>query len=254
MAQNLAQLTDQWMVNPTMFDPTQASNQFSNFNNNPFPWPPTYNTGAGGPVNAATGKPIASFQQWQQQNPGGTTLNNTAAQPAAAPAPANAGAQDYIMNPQTGMMGPNPAAFQNGIDPSTGLTIQQANSATNRYYNPQPMSMVGGQSQGWGGTGGSNVGGTMMGPSPASMQPPWAGQASQAPQQQASGAPNNWQTAINALANPGNPVTQGANVPLATGSQPAGGVNQAFLQQAGAGPGMNQNFLSALRAIQGRPQ
>ena len=37
MAQNLAQLTDMWMVNPTMFDPTQASNQFSNYNNAALP-------------------------------------------------------------------------------------------------------------------------------------------------------------------------------------------------------------------------
>ena len=59
MAQNLAQLTDMWMVNPTMFDPTQESNQFSNFNNAALPWPPTLQPGlAGGPVNAATGKPI----------------------------------------------------------------------------------------------------------------------------------------------------------------------------------------------------
>jgi hypothetical protein len=254
MAQNLAQLTDMWMVDPTMFDPTQKSNQFSNFNNNPFPWPPSYNTGAGGPVNAATGKPIASFQQWQQQNPGGMSLNSTPAQPQAAAQPSGDFIPPSASNPLAAV---NPAAFQGsfagGVDPTTGMTRMQANQALNRYYNPTPMSMVGGQSQGWGGTGGSNVGGTMMGPSPASMQPPWAGQASQAaPQQQASGAPNNWQAAINALANPGNPVTQGANVPLATGYQPAGGVNQAFLNQAGAG--QNQNFLSALRAIQGRPQ
>jgi hypothetical protein len=67
---------------------------------------------------------------------------------------------------------------------------------------------------------------------------------------QGSGQPNNWQAALSALANPGNPVTPGATVPQMTGSQPAGGVNQAFLSQAG--PGMNQNFLSALAAIQGR--
>ena len=78
------------------------------------------------------------------------------------------------------------------------------------------------------------------------MQPP----PTAAPQ--ASAPPNNWQAAINALANPGNPVTQGATVPLAQGYQPAGGINQAFLNQAGAGQGMNQNFLSALAAIQGR--
>ena len=29
MAQNIAQLTDMWMVNPTMFDPTQASEPVS---------------------------------------------------------------------------------------------------------------------------------------------------------------------------------------------------------------------------------
>ena len=84
MAQNLAQLTDQWMVNPTMFDPTQASNAYSNYNNAALPWPPTYNPGLqGGPVNAATGKPIQSFQQWQQQNPGGMSINSTPAAPAA---------------------------------------------------------------------------------------------------------------------------------------------------------------------------
>jgi hypothetical protein len=43
-------------------------------------------------------------------------------------------------------------------------------------------------------------------------------------------------------------------VPQVTGYQPSGGVNNAFLQQAGAGQGMNQNFLSALAAIQARPQ
>jgi hypothetical protein len=78
-----------------------------------------------------------------------------------------------------------------------------------------------------------------------------------APQQaapQPSGPPNNWQAALQALANPGNPTTQGATVPQVSGYQPAGGVNNAFLQNAQGKPGMNQNFLSALSAIQGRPQ
>jgi hypothetical protein len=153
MAQDLAALTNTWMLNPYMFDPSQQSNQFSNYNNQALPWPPTYNTGAGGPNNAATGQPIQSFQQWQQQNPGGMTLNSTPSQPGAQ-----------------------------------------------------------------------------------------------------SAAPDNWQASLNALANPGKVTTPGATVPQATGSQPSGGVNQAFLNQAGAGQGMNQNFLSALRAIQARPQ
>src|SRR5580698_2767518 len=203
MAQNLGQLTDMWMVNPTMFDPSQASNAYSNFNNAALPYPPTYNTGAGGPVNAATGQPIQSFQQWQQQNPAGMSINATPATPAqaqapAAPTPNAPGSLFYGMNP--GGSGPGPAfgglasAFQQGAAP------QQA-----------------------------------------------APQA--APQAQPS-APNNWQAALNALANPGKVQTPGATVPMVTGSQPAGGVNAAFLGQAGAGQGMNQNFLSALRAIQ----
>jgi hypothetical protein len=220
MAQNLAQLTDQWMVNPTMFDPTQASNQYSNYNGAALPWPPTYNTGAGGPVNAATGKPIQSFQQWQQQNPGGMSINATPAQPSAAPA-AGGGAGGA-----GGQYG-NWAALapQNPWGSSPQLQANYAyDLGLGGQVNPQ-------------------------------TQMPGAAQA--APQQgspQASGAPNNWQAAINALANPGTPAIQGANVPQVTGSQPAGGVNNAFLQQAGAGQGMNQNFLSALRAIQARPQ
>jgi hypothetical protein len=206
MAQNLGALTDTWMTNPYMFEPSQLSNPYSNYGGSALPWPPTYNTGlAGGPVNAATGQPIQSFQQWQAQNPAGLSINSTPAQPQA-PAPAatpNApGTLFYGMNP--GGTGPGPAfgGLAAALQPQAG---QQA--------------------------------------APQAAPPP-----------QPSGPPNNWQAAINSLANPGNPVTQGANVPMITGSQPAGGVNNAFLQQAGAGQGMNQNFLSALRAIQARPQ
>jgi hypothetical protein len=73
-----------------------------------------------------------------------------------------------------------------------------------------------------------------------------------APQAAPQAPPNNWQAALNALANPGKVQTPGATVPLQTGSQPAGGVNQAWLNQIGSGQGMNQNFISALAAIQGR--
>jgi hypothetical protein len=200
MAQNLGQLTDTWMVNPTMFDPTQQSNQFSNYNNAALPWPPTYN---GAPVNAATGQPIQSFLDWQKANPGGMSINATPAQPQAP----------------------------TGGGQVTGYAPGQATN----YYSP---------TGGWG---------TAIGQGPMQLSPATSAPTPQAAPQ-ASGSPNNWQAAINALANPGRVTTQGANVPLMTGSQPAGGVNNAFLQQAGAGQGMNQNFLSALRAIQGRPQ
>ena len=41
----VSQLTDMMMVNPWMFDPTQKSNQFSNYNNAALPWPPTLQQG-----------------------------------------------------------------------------------------------------------------------------------------------------------------------------------------------------------------
>jgi|ERR1700722_1033742 hypothetical protein len=210
MAQDLAALTNTWMLNPYMFDPTQKSNAYSNYNNAALPWPPTYNTGpAGGPVNAATGQPIQSFQQWQAANPGGMSINSTPAQPAA---------------PQVPQQAPiRLATTSEGMPP-----------------------------------GQTSLGRGVVGPS-------WQPQQQMAPQQAqsqqgAAGAgawqqPNNWQAAINALANPGNPQTMGANVPMVSGSQPSGGVNQSFLTQAQRGGGaMNQGFLNALRSIQGRPQ
>jgi hypothetical protein len=223
MAQNMAQLTDMWMVDPTMFDPTQKSNQFSNYNNAALPWPPTYNTGAGGPVNAATGQPIQSFQQWQQANPGGMSINTTPAAPAAAP--------------QTYGLQPSQLAGRSPLNPSGNQAFGMANWGG--MMSPQAQELYRNQQFA----------------QPGQMPGQAAGMQQQAaPQQQASGPPNNWQAAINALANPGRVQTQGATVPQVTGYQPSGGVNNAFLQQAGAGQGMNANFLNALRGIQNRPQ
>jgi hypothetical protein len=220
MASDPNALTNTWMTNPYMFEPSQTSNAFSNYNNAALPWPPSYNTGAGGPVNAATGQPIQSFLDWQKANPGGMSINAT----PAAPAP-----------PRPQQLGLSFAEF---APPSPGGPSTQAQWAYNL---------------GLGGVGPYSD----LNPSSAAGR---AYTASQTPaaqpqaQPQVSGPPNNWQAAINSLANPGNPVTPGATVPLQSGTQPAGGVNQAFLQQAGAGQGMNQNFLNALRSIQGRPQ
>jgi hypothetical protein len=90
----------------------------------------------------------------------------------------------------------------------------------------------------------ARIGQLMAGAGPQQQQPP------QQPQQ--SGPPNNWQAALTALANPGNPQTMGANVAPSNTFAPSPGVNQAFLQQAAGRPGGNQGFQSALAAIQGR--
>jgi hypothetical protein len=207
------QLTDQLMANPWMLDPTQKSNQFSQYNNKALPYPPTYN----GVPTDAMGRPIQSFLDWQKANPGGTTLNSTPAQPAQAPPP------------QT-MRVPNPLAGQ----PIYGGANPGSNGGWGSVYQGMQPQYLTGQM------------------TPQQQQAPSGGAGGGATGQSA--APNNWQAAINALANPGNPQTMGANVPLVQGYQPSGGVNQAFLNQAGSGAGMNQNFLSALAAIQGRPQ
>jgi hypothetical protein len=217
------------MTNPYMFEPSQLSNQFSNYNDQAMPWPPTYNTGAGGPVNAATGQPIQSFQQWQQQNPGGMSLNATPAAPAAPQQQAtqNPSATDYSTS------NPALANWYKGHPPGSQMTAGGQLPSGQNYGSAVPVNV------------------------PPTMMPGIYGQAqAAAPQQavgpQASGAPNNWQAAINALANPGKVTTPGATVPLQSGTQPAGGVNQAWLQGIGSGQGMNQNFVNALRGIQNR--
>ena len=267
MASDMSALTDMWMLNPTMFDPTQASNQFSNFNNAPFPFPPTYNTGAGGPVNAATGKPIQSFQTWQQQNPGGVNINATPAQPqamAAAPT-VNPGA----LGSGAGAAGGSNPFAQFGVRPGAGDTSGAVIAPATRDgmpYAPMGVAPAGAYTGGqqvvtdmipqYGAASGERGGQqpTITGYTPQYGYVGGQPTAPAAAPSSGSGAPNNWYAALNALSAPGNPVTQGATVPMAQGFQPSGGVNQAFLQQAGAGQGMNPNFLSALSAIQKRPQ
>jgi len=220
MAQDLSQLTDMWMVNPTMFDPTQQSNQFSNYNNAALPWPPTYN---GAPVNAATGQPIPSFQAWQAANPGGVSLNATPAQPQAAAPPTNGAFSPQqagrLLN-ATGQWGLTGQGGNGMGGVNNQVALDRFNQLTAGYgAQPQASSVTGAQ-------GGAAQGGA---------------------------APNNWQAAINALANPGHVQTMGAQVPLVQGYQPSGGINAAFLQNAQGRPNMNQGFLSALAALQNRP-
>lgn len=207
-------LTDQMMVNPWMFDPTQKSNQFSQYNNAPLPFPPTY---GGTPVSAATGQPIQSYQQWLQQNPGGVSLNATPAQPQAPQV--NTAALAQLMARQS---------------PPAGPTSWGNNQSG--YFNPPNSAQIHQQLNGIFGQQGAGPTGT-----PAAAP-------------QGSGTPNNWQAALSALANPGTPQIGGANVPAAQGSQPGPGSVNAYLQQAQGRPNVNPQFLSALSAIQGRRQ
>lgn len=287
------QMTNMWMLDPTMFDPTQKSNQFSNFNNKAFPFPATYNDAAssgGGPTDAM-GNQIQSYQDWKTANPAGTTINNTQAQPQTQ----GKSLQDMISSftpLQQQWWAGAPAnekqmAMQmygvTGSGSGGGGTAQQAaTGGSGGGYSPYPNAAGGGDTSAFSqylrqqndilstpavdnsGQRGATNNGPISDQNIAQMrannqtlnqlQQQASAPQQQAQQQQTNAAPNNWQAALNALANPGKVTTPGATVPMVQGYQPAGGVNNAWLQQAQGRPGMNQNFLSALAAIQGRQQ
>jgi hypothetical protein len=212
-----------FMPNPYgNFDPSQWSNPYSLYNNQAFPWPPTY---AGTPTDAL-GRPIASYQPPQAP-----------AAPAATPA-------STTLNSSPGLNGPDPGMLNGMPDPRTaimGMTPQQFQAA-NAAQNPDPASQA--FVNAW-----FNVGGQQpMNP----YIPPFNPQ----PQQQApagpAAPPNNWQAALAALANPGKVTTPGATVPQAP-TAGSNGVLQQFLagwQPAASGPGsgFQQGFARALRS------
>lgn len=238
------QLSSMLIANPWLFDPSQQSNPYSPYSG-AVPWPPSYNPGlAGGPVNAATGRPIQSYQNWAAQNP---------QQPAAQGTTLNTGPSQYAGSQALlSMLGITPQMYANSAatpDQIAAMALGGGAGLGAQLNSPSMLTAFG--INPWGSTPGTTQG---------------------APQAQPaqSGAPNNWYPALNALANPGNPVTPGATVPMQQGYQPAGGINQAFLQARGMGPGatggpggapmgggaspINQNFMNVLQALQNRPQ
>jgi hypothetical protein len=231
-----------------MFDPTQWSNQFSNYNNQALPWPSQY---VGTPSNAM-GQPI--------QPPMGTTLNS---QPAPAAAPAAAAQSSPFANVQI-PQGQNTALAQpfGGLDKSQwdALTPQQrgpAQAAMQRYQagvsmapsdpfvashnNPSGFNP---QSAGAGAMMGSGISGWDQMLSQAQAAAPPAA----APQGQNTMGLN---SALSMLANPGHVDTPGATVPQSSSYQPQNSVLQQFLQnwqpaQSGPGSQFQQGFARAL--------
>jgi hypothetical protein len=198
------------------FDPTQWSNPYSPFQSSALPWPPTY----GGTPTNALGQPIASYQQWQQQNQPppqapptpGMTLNSSAASPG------NNGQMTQLLN----------------------TLIQNAQGAPQHSWGNNQM-----------GTGQGNLIGNLSAQRAALQAQPQTAAPPPAP-----AAPNNWQAALAARANPGFVATPGATVPQSpTNYQPGPGVLQQFLQNwrpgsSGPGAGFQQAFANALQ--QGR--
>jgi hypothetical protein len=232
-----------------LFDPTQWSNQFSNYNNQALPWPSQY---VGTPSNAM-GQPI--------QPPMGTTLNSQPA--AAAPAAAAQSSSSPFANVQI-PRGQNTALAQpfGGLDKSQwdALTPQQRGPAQAAMQNYQAgLSMAPSdpfvashnnpsgfnpQSAGAGAMMANGINGwNQMLSQPQAAAPPAA-----APQGQNTMGLN---SALSMLANPGHVDTPGATVPQSSAYQPQNSVLQQFLQnwqpaQSGPGSGFQQGFARAL--------
>ena len=198
------------------FDPSQFTNPYSNYYGKALPWPSSY---VGTPTNAL-GQPIASPPI--ASPPQGMTLNNTPAQPQA-PAAAN-GLPVRSGVSTNGLYNGMPADTRMASDPS-GMPFGQTSLGRGVVVNNQPNFAA----------------------APAAPQ--------QAPMA-AAPPPNNWQSTLAMLANPGPVTTPGATVPQApTSNQPGPGVLQNFLAnwspaQSGPGSGFTQNFNSILRGLQ----
>jgi hypothetical protein len=151
------------------------------------------------------------------------------------------------------------------IQPQPGMTL---NSTPAQPQAPQAAGASAGPMVNFLGTGPQSLAGVdarqaaQTGTNPALyplLNQQMAGGMQQAPQAAAPAAPNNWQSTLSMLANPGHVTTPGATVPQAPqgGGQPSPGVLQNFLanwqpQQSGAGSGFTQNFNSILRGLQAK--
>jgi hypothetical protein len=240
-----------WNAN-FLFSPDQWSNQYSNFNNKPFPFPPSI---AGNPWTGqapqqagdvgwptdAMGKPI--------QLPKGVTLNTSPPQAAPAPAPQQQGPsaldQALLSNamyntgvntpPGPGTLFGTQAAYSNAMDQMTALLLakQQAGLI------PGTPNYVGSGS-----------------PPGAGAGAPGGGGGAPAPQ---GGGGLNYQQYLSLLGSPGQPAQPGATVPQAPSAfQPASGQGtpisnfMANFRPAQSGP--SASFQQAFANAMGQPQ
>lgn len=201
------------------FDSSQWTNPYSSYYGKALPWPSSYF----GTPNNALGQPIAP------PTPGMTLNSSPVQQQAAAPT----GISPYTIakgNPaiDAGNMSAGLMAL-NSMIPNGPNSYQAGPGTPPGYWEAQAAA------RGGAGAGGGNTGAV------------------------AAAAPNNWQTTLAQLANPGKVTTPGATIPAAptSGGQPSPGVLQNFLQNwqpasSGAGSGFTQNFNSILRGLQAK--
>jgi hypothetical protein len=207
--------------------------------------------GFSGTPTDAQGNPIQSYLDWQTANPGGTTLNNTPAAPAAS--------QPQLMGAGNFQKLAEQAQQTAAIDPTTGIAADPTALAQARYYRQMATSM---QPQAVTGPAGSGRGyeqvGMMHPATSMYWQDPTGGVAAKnAQQSQGGGGIDMRQAYLNALSNPGKVTTPGANVPQ---SAPLGqpSVLDAFLSTHTAGPAApaaggysNAPFFNTLNKLKG---
>jgi hypothetical protein len=221
-----------------LFSPDQWTNAYSQFSGKALPWPSSY-TGyptdaMGNWITPQADSGIPDYAQWKA---------NQAAAPAAAPstpgttinsnpllADLQAQVNQQTINSANATQSNNTGTFGNvntGIANYPGAVDAIIGNAKYREQANQDYAA------------GKDIGMPQAQPS----------------QQAAPAAASNSLTypqVLALLANPGKVTTPGATVPAGPSAQPGAGVNNAFLQQAQGRPGMNQGFLSALAALQGR--
>lgn len=218
---------------PYMFDPSQFTNKFSNYQGVALPWPSQYQ----GTPTDAQGNPIQSYLAAEAANaamPPSTTLNSAPRnQNMGQWAINNAMLSSQYGNPKSGVpvdsvlnqMSQNNAAYgvgRQGMGPIEAARLYQIQNSG--YPGTQgPMTGTGGTP---GATAGGGGGGIDMG-----------------------------QAYLNALSNPGHVTTPGATVPQSAPPSGQSNVLQQFLQgwqnkgspTTGAGNYNNAGFFNALK-------
>src|SRR6516225_3843779 len=172
----------------------EQTNPYSQYASGPLPYPATY---SGVPTDAR-GVPIQSYLDWQKANPGGTTINQTPAQPAA-PSPSQWEFNNRMLN----SMGANVTGPGQQLGDIVGM--RQLNNQMYGRTGPTPNPSVTANMTG------DQIAQYMQ--NKPDYRNPWTGQAGGGggtTLNQTQAAPNDWDAALAALSNPGRVTTPGS--------------------------------------------
>ena len=222
-----------------LFSPDQWTNAYSQFSGKALPWPSSY-TGyptdaMGNYITPQADSGIPDYAQWKA---------GQAAQPAAPTTPGTTINSNPLLADLQAQVNQSTINSANATQTNNTGTFGNVNTGIANY--PGAVDAIQGLSNYRTQANQDYAANPNFGLGMPQAQPS---------QQAAPAAASNSLTypqVLALLANPGRVQTPGATVPAGPSAQPGAGVNNAFLQQAQGKPGMNQNFLSTLAALQGR--